>query len=152
MAIVFCFTAALYLGMTLGYKPYLNSQISGLDQKISQLSQSIDEGQQKKLISFYSQLINIDGLLKTRSETSKFFDFLEKNTSGKVYYESADLSAAEKTVKLEGVAASYSVLAEQMEIFRRAPEIKGISLDNSSVGESGIDFSAKLSLNEKIFE
>jgi hypothetical protein len=152
MAIVFCTMAALYLGMTLGYKPYLDSKISGLDQEISQLSQSIDEEQQKNLISFYSQLININNLLATHPESSKFFDFLEKNTSGKVYYESADLSVAEKTVKLEGVAANYSALSEQMELFRRASEITNISLDNSSAGESGINFSVKLSLSGKIFE
>jgi nitrogen fixation/metabolism regulation signal transduction histidine kinase len=152
MAIVFCTMAALYLGMTLGYKPYLNSQINSLDQKISQLSQSIDEEQQKSLISFYSQLININNLLKTHSESSKFFDFLEKNTSGRVYYESADLSVSGKTVKLEGIAASYSVLAEQIEIFRRASEVEGVFLDGSSVGQSGIDFSATLSLNPIIFE
>jgi hypothetical protein len=152
MAIVFCTMAALYLGMTLGYQPYLNSQIRSLDQEIGQLSQSIDEEQQKRLISFYSQLVNINNLLETRPETSKFFDFLEKNTSGRVYYKSAELSVTEMTAKLEGIATSYSVLAEQIEIFRRASGVERVSLDSSSVGGSGIDFSATLSLSSGIFE
>jgi lipopolysaccharide export LptBFGC system permease protein LptF len=152
MSIVFCTVAALYLGITLGYEPYLNSQIRELDQEISQLTQSIDEEQQKKLISFYSQLVNINALLAEQAETSKFFAFLEKNTSGSVYYERADLSVTERSAKLDGVASSYSVLAQQVELFRRSSEVEGISLENSSAGESGIDFSLMLSLNPKIFE
>ena len=152
MAIVFGITVAVYLGMTLGYKPYLNSQISTLDQKISQLSESIDEEQQKNLISFYSQLININNLIQSHSKSSNFFDFLEKNTSLSVYYNAIDLSLEEKKVKLEGVAPNYAGLAEQIELFHRAPEVEKISLDSSSVGDSGVNFAVNLILKGEIFK
>ena len=152
MAIVFGVSAAVYLGMTMGYKPYLNSQIRTLDEKINQLTQSVDEEQQKSLIAFYSQLVNINNLLKSRSQSSKFFGFLENNTSGRVYYNSVDLSLAEKNAKLNGIAPNYSVLAEQIELFRRAPEIAKISLESSLVDDSGVNFVVSLSLKEGIFK
>lgn len=152
MAVVFGTAAAVYLGMTMGYKPYLNSQIRTLDQKIGQLGQSIDEQQQKNLISFYSQLVNISNLLQSRSQSSKFFDFLEKNTSGRVYYNSVDLSLVEKNAKLNGIASNYSVLAEQIELFRRAPETAKISLESSLVNDFGVNFAINLSLKGEMFK
>ena len=50
VVIIFGVTVATYLGMILGYKPYLNSQVKNLDAKITSLSQAVDEEQQKNLV------------------------------------------------------------------------------------------------------
>lgn len=135
--IVFGVTVATYFGMVLGYKPYLNSRVKNLDQEITGLSQAIDEQQQKSLVNFYSQLINIQDLLTSRQTASTFFDFLEKNTHQNVYYQSLNLSLPEKNVKIEGNASNYNVLVQQLELFRRAPEIERVLLDDSRLGEGG---------------
>jgi len=152
MLIVFATTAAVYLGMVVGYKPYLNSKITTLDQEINQLGQTIDPEQQKNLISFYSQLVNINSLLQSHTKSSKFFDFLEKNTSSKIYYKAVDMSLEEKKVKIEGEASSYTALAEQVELFRRSPEVEKISLESSLAGDSGVSFALNLILKEGMFK
>ena len=143
--IILGMTVASYFGMVFGYTPYLNSQITSLDQKIAGLSQTIDEQQQKKLATFYSQLINVQGLLNSHPAVSKLFDFLEKNTHQNVYYQLLDLSLPEKSLKLEGNASSYNVLSQQLELFRLAPETERVFLDNSRPAQTGeINFSMRV--------
>lgn len=143
--IVFGVTTATYLGMSLGYKPYLNSRIKDLDNQITNLTKQIDVTQQKNLINFYSQLVNIKSMLDSHPAVSKLFDFLEKNTYQQVYYLYFNFSLAEKTVKIEGIATNYDALVKQLELFRRAPQIEKILLEDSKASEEGgIHFSIRL--------
>lgn len=142
--IVFGITVFLFLGMSLGYKPFLNSRAKALDKEIANLTESIGEEQQKDLINFYSQLVNIQNLLANHAAASKLFDFLEKNTHQQVSYLSLNLSLAEKNLKLDGNAPDYNILVQQLESFRRAPEINQVFLEDSKLGEAGIRFSIRL--------
>jgi hypothetical protein len=145
VVIIFGVTVATYLGMTLGYKPYLDSQIKTLDAKITNLNQAVDEEQQKNLVGLYSQLVNIQSLLNSHPVASKFFDFLEKNTHQQIYYTALNLSLTEKSAKLEGIAVNYIILAQQLELFRKIPEIEKVFLDDSRLTEEGsIRFSIRL--------
>lgn len=145
VVIIFGVTVATYLGMTLGYKPYLDSQIKTLDAKITNLSQAVGEEQQKNLVGLYSQLVNIQSLLNSHPVASKIFDFLEKNTHQQIYYTALNLSLTEKSVKLEGIAVNYGILAQQLELFRKTSEIEKVFLDDSRLTEEGnIRFSIRL--------
>jgi len=145
VVIIFGVTVATYLGMILRYKPYLNSQVKNLDAKITSLSQAVDEEQQKNLVGLYSQLVNIQGLLNSHPAASKIFDFLEKNTHQQIHYLTLNLSLTDKNIKLEGIASDYGVLAQQLELFRKFPEIEKVFLDYSRITEEGsIRFSIRL--------
>lgn len=136
-AIVLGTTIAVYLGISLGYTPYLNSQIKTLDAKITSLGQTVGDEQQKNLVSLYSQLTNIQTLLDSHTSTSKIFDLLERNTQPSVYYLGMTLSVVGRQLQLEGSAPNYGVLAGQLQIFRQAPEIEKVSLTNSAVMADG---------------
>jgi lipopolysaccharide export LptBFGC system permease protein LptF len=143
--IVFAFMVAIYFGMVFGYTPYLNSQANSLDKQINSLSQSVNQEQQKNLANFYSQLINVQTLLASHQNPSKLFDFLEKNTNQNVYYQSLELAAAEKTLKLTGNASDYNILVQQLELFRRDPRVESVFLDSSGLGATGgTDFSIRV--------
>lgn len=142
--IVFGITVFLFLGMSLGYKPFLNSRAKALDKEIANLTESIGEEQQKSLINFYSQLVNIQNLLVNHPTASKLVDFLGENTHQQVNYFSLNLSLAEKNLKLDGNAPNYNILVQQLELFRRAPEIERVFLEDSKIGEAGVRFSIKL--------
>ncbi len=137
MIIFFLVVVSVYAGMILGYKPYLNSQIKNLDEKLADMNQSVDEQQQKDLINFYSQLVNIGDMLKSHPMPSKIFDFLESNTHQNIYYLSLNLSAAEKNAKIEGVASDYNVLTQQLELLRKVPETEAVFLEDSRINEGG---------------
>jgi len=142
--IVFGVMVVSYLGMQLGYKPYLNSQIKSLDAKIANLSQVVDEEQQKNLITLYSQWINIQNLLNSHTVPSKLFDFLEKNTHSQIYYLSLNFSLMKKSIILEGMSPNYNILTQQLELFQRASEIEKVFLENAQNSGGGIRFSIQL--------
>ncbi|MEK7114653.1 MAG: hypothetical protein AAB832_01165 [Patescibacteria group bacterium] len=149
-AVVFGTVVFLYFGVVFGYKPFLNSRAKGLDKEIASLTDSIGEEQQKDFISFYSQLVNIQNLLANHAAASKLFDFLEKNTHQQVNYLSLNLSLTEKNLKLDGNAPDYKVLVQQLELFRRAPEINQVFLEDSKLGEGNIRFSIRLMFKEEL--
>ncbi len=149
--LVFSVLTTIYLGMVLGYKPYLNSRIKSLDKEINNLTQAIDDTQQKNLANFYSQLVNIQNLLAHHPNASKLFDFLEKNTHNQVYFLSLNLSLAEKNLKIEGSASDYEALAQQLEIFRKAPEIERVFLEDSKLSDDkGVHFIVRLIFNQSL--
>jgi len=143
--IVFGATIAGYLGISLGYQPYLNSQIKTLDAKIANLTQTVGEEQQKNLVLLYSQLSNIQNLLNSHTAASKVLDLLEKNTQPQIYYLSLSFSLAGKDIQLDGSAPNYGVLAQQLEVFKQIPEIEKVSLGDSVAIEDGtVHFSLRL--------
>ncbi len=151
--IILGLTVVTYAGMAFGYKPYLNSRIKNLDAEINNLSQSVDEQQQADLKNFYSGLINIQQLLASHPTASKFFDFLEENTSQEIYYISLNMSWPEKNAKLDGVAPDYDAITQQLELFRQAPQIESVFLDDSrALEQGGIRFSIRLVFNQASFK
>jgi hypothetical protein len=152
MALILGTTIAVYSGMALGYKPYLNSRIKNLDAKIVSLTQSIDEEQQRNLTNFYSGLVNIQSLLASHPAASKFLDFLEKNTHQQVHFLSLNLSLLEKNIKLEGLAVDYNILTQQLELFRQAPETERVFLDDSRSAEEGVRFSIRVVFKPELFK
>jgi|SRR3989344_389607 len=152
MFVIFVITAGVYAGLNFGYRPYLNSRIKGLDSKITELNQIVNEEEREKLASFYSQLVNVDNLLDIQTKPSKLFDLLEKVTIPSVYYSSLELGVQNREVKISGVSPTYDVLVQQLELFRRDPEISSFSLDNSSGKDSGVTFSATLNLSTDFFK
>jgi hypothetical protein len=151
--LVFTATFAIYFGMAFGYKPYLNLRIKNLDKQITNLTKSIDEGQQKELATFYSQLSNIQGLLNSHPIISNFFSFLESRTHPQVYYSSLDLSSVERVARVEGFAADYGVLSQQLELFRSAPEVSKVSLETSQLsGANNVNFAIRINFKPDLFK
>jgi uncharacterized membrane protein YvbJ len=56
---VFGVVLLVYLGLTFGYTPYLNAQISQANDQIKKLDQSVSADDQTKLATFYSQVTNL---------------------------------------------------------------------------------------------
>ncbi len=153
MVIIFGMAVLAYVGMTFGYETYLNARIKNLDQKIGELSQSVEEGREKNLTSLYSQLVNVQSLLASHPMPSKILGFLEKNTHPRIYYSTLTLAVPEKTLKMEGVATDYNSIVEQAELFRRALEVKSVFLDDSAAREEGnVRFTIRLLLKPEIFK
>ncbi|MEE8131879.1 MAG: PilN domain-containing protein [Candidatus Paceibacterota bacterium] len=149
--IVFSAMVFIYLGMLLGYRPYLNSQIKKVEQEISELNKKIDEGEQKNLTEFYSQLANIQKLFNSHIAASNIFDFLEENTHQDVYFISMDLSIKDREVKLAGLSSSYKVLAEQLELLRLSHQTEQVFLKDSQLKEGSVSFIIDLILKPEIF-
>lgn len=152
-AIIFGAAVFIYLGMAFGYTPYLDKQVKNLDQKISALNKSIDENQQKQLIGFYSQLINIQDLLKSRKSVLPAFDLIEKNTYQSANYSSMKMNVGGGEIILDASVPDYETLIKEIGLWNKAPEIKKAVVENISLqesplvkGKTEIKFSLKLTL------
>ncbi|MBI5147865.1 MAG: hypothetical protein HZA37_01800 [Parcubacteria group bacterium] len=126
-----------YFGMAFGYSAYLNSRIADLNNETANLAKVIPESERQSFIGFYSQITNIQELIKSRAAASQFLAFFESNSVRKIRYVTFVLATSENYLKLEGSAESYGMLAQQLEAFRRAPAVERVVLDSSILEEGG---------------
>ena len=151
--IIFLFTILIYFGMLWGYRPYLISKTRNLEQKLSTLSQSIDENQQKQIITFFSQMTNIQKLLSEHKVYSPIFGFIERNTLSKTLYSDLRFNIAEMEMRIDGTTRNYDDLIRELDLYKQAPEVKTVQLENSSAQERGeIRFGVKLILDKQFFK
>lgn len=142
----------IYLGLALGYRPFLNGQVEAIDESIRTLSETIPQDQQKNLIIFYSQLANLQVLLKKHTTASKVFVFLEKNTNQSVVYTSMDLRTAERKLSLDGVATGYDVFSQQLEALNNATEVESLVINESTASEGRVKFKLFVILKPELFK
>jgi len=119
---IFLIVIFIYFGIIVGYEPYLNSQISQLQQKMDAASKSISADQEGALLSFYSGLFHLQTLLKSHAVFTPFFAWLEKNTEANVYYSHVVFSSGNQ-VALMVEAKTQADIDEQLAIFESAPEV-----------------------------
>jgi len=140
----------IYVGLTFGYEPYLNGQISATQNQINQLSQQISPADQTNLINFYSELANLKSLLANHVIASNLFPWLEQNTEANVYYTSFSFSDGNQ-ITLSAVAQTESDVNQQLAIFEASPEVSNVTISGVSAGTTaGWNFSVGLTINPSI--
>ncbi len=150
--ILFGTVLAAYFGLLFGYKPFLNSRINDVNQKIQNLAQSIPAENQKNFLLFYSQVANLKNLLGNHIIFTKFFPFLERNTNKRVALSVSTVDASRKELILEGIAESYAILAEQLQALNQATEVKEYLLNQSQLSDGRIRFRISAILDARIFK
>lgn len=137
MTLIFAFSLFIYIGIDFGYRPYLESGVNKLNKDISNLNQSIDESQQKQIVGFYSQLVNIKSLLGIhKTATSQIFDFIEKNTYQNVKFDNMVVNVANGDIKISGIAPNYEILVKELFLFGQTPNVERVILENSNMSET----------------
>lgn len=135
---IFLTTTLSYIGITFGYQPYLRDQIQQKTNEIEQLSATIPKADQEQFVNFYSQLVNLKGILDNHVLASTFFSFLEKVTHPRVYFSNASMKLREGELELSGLAESYTTVAEQLEVLNQAPEIDRFVINQAQLGEGNL--------------
>ena len=133
---ILVFVVFVYFGITIGYEPYLNSQISTIQQKIVTAGKSISGDQQSSILNFYSEISNLQTLLKGHTVFSPFLSWLENNTEVNVYYSSIVFSSGNQ-VALTVDAKTQADLDQQLSIFESSPAISNITVSGISPLQSG---------------
>jgi Tfp pilus assembly protein PilN len=146
-------TVVVYFGLTLGYEPYLQSQLTSAQNQVNTLGNSVSASDQSQLIDFYSQIANLQTLLRQHVLSSQFFSWLEQNTEANVYYQSLALTRGDQ-VSLSGVASSEADVNQQVAIFENSPEVSSVTVSNVTAPSflgSGWTFSVTLIMNPSVF-
>ena len=149
--LLFACAVITYLGLLFGYKPYVESQITGAEDELKNLSAQISSEEQSNFVEFYSQISNLKGMLAKHVFSSKLIPLIEAATDQKVVYTGTTLSIADRTFKIQGLASSYEVLAGQLALYENAPWVDRVILDDSSVADKNIKFTIRITFkNETI--
>ncbi len=126
----------IYVGLNFGYAPYLQSQLTATQRKISALGNQVSPSDQTHLINFYSQLSNLQTLLRNHVLSSQFFTWLEQNTEANVYFQSFSLTQGTE-VTLIGVAPSEADVNEQIAVFENnTSEISSMTVSSVSAPQA----------------
>ena len=121
--------AAIYFGLTFGYEPYLQSQLTSAQNKVDALSNSVSASDQSQLIDYYSQIANLKTLLQNHTFPSQLFSWLEKDTEANVYYQSFVLASGNQ-LTLSGAASTEADINQQIAIFENDPEVSSVTVSN----------------------
>jgi len=124
-----------YLGLTLGYEPYLNGQVSSLTSQISTAASAISPSDQNTLVTFYSEIANVQTTLANHVAFSNFLTWLQNNTEANVSYDHLSFSSGNQ-ITLGGTGATEADVNQQIAIFETSPQVQSFSV-------SGVNYDAE---------
>lgn len=138
----------VYGGLRFGYEPYLNAQLSSLETQVQKVGQSVSPSDEANLITFYSQITNIQSLIKNHVFFSQFLVWLERTTEANIYYTSMSFSSNDQ-VALSGVAKTSADVSEQIAVFEAAPEVSSVVLSGANLSPSTNEWIFNVTLTMK---
>src|SRR3989344_7318607 len=127
----------LYAGMEYGYRSVLESERNSLEQELAQVDMSINAADQNNLINFYSQIYNMQNLLRDHITISNLFSFLEPNTNSKVQYTQLNMNLDSYSIDISGTAPSMDAIVNHLDAFRRQPMVAGLVLRKADSNQGG---------------
>ncbi len=91
-----------------------------------------------QLIELSSEMSATKGLLSSHTFTSNVFTFLEQTTHPKVRYTTFGFSASALKIDVSAVAASYQIVADQIQILEAHPQVTKVEFGGLSLGGEGL--------------
>jgi hypothetical protein len=133
----------LYLAANF-YTNYINKSIADINNKIKNLSNEISASDRNEVLGFYSQLINLKGLLASHIYTSKIFNRLELVTHPKVAFSSFSYDGKNNSLKLEAYTDSLDSLAQQLLAFQKVTDFTKVNISDIRLSDNKISFSVEI--------
>ncbi len=140
-----------YVGVRAGYEPFVAGKLDTVNAGLKSLAEAVPEKDQANLFRFYSQIVNLKGLLDKHVVASKVPAFLEKTTNAKVVYTNLGIDAVRHVVTLEGLTDRYETLGEQLEAVRQSSDVESYLLNESRTTEGRVRFRISATLRPEIF-
>ena len=125
---VFIFTLFAYFGLRFGLVAYLQNQVLGIDEEIASLQAHITGDDQKNLSSFYSQLVNVQTLLRGHVHVSPLFSWVEEHTARDVQITSFSVAPGTQTLSLGLVAKDFDTMIQQIARLQENEDLKEVSI------------------------
>lgn len=140
------------LGLRYGYESYLARAISEKDTALEGLAKQIPDADREGFIAFYSQLLNLKSVLTNHTTAGGLFTWLERNINAHVSITRFNLTMKTNTLTIDGLAASYKDLSEQLTVLQMLPEVDRYSVDQSQASDRGIQFKLAVVLKNTVFK
>lgn len=149
--VLFGLTVLIYAGIAFGYRPYLEQNLLQIDAQLQQVTTSL-QADADDVFGVYSQLYNIQSLSASHMYGSRAFTLLESGTLPSVRLVKADMDMLKGQAILEGVAADYDAVVNQVSAYRNVPGVSSAQLASAQANEDGsISFVTELSIAKNYF-
>ncbi|MDO8752134.1 MAG: hypothetical protein Q7J22_01085 [Candidatus Wolfebacteria bacterium] len=149
---LFGFAVFVFLGLKFGYGTYLDARTASAQNNLEKLAASVGSGELDRLVGFYSQLVNIENVLRGHSFSVNVFSFLESNTIPSVYWTSASFSGEGLGLELKGKGRAVSDVVDQLAVFDKEPHVNSVALKDMSFDGFEVNFGVSLKLKKDFFE
>jgi hypothetical protein len=108
---------------------------------------------EEKITGYQRKIEDFSKLIDQRFLSSKFFEFIEKNSHPQVWFSKLDLDSVNGKAKLTGEAENFLVLHQQLQIFRKDPLVKNLDLVKITIGREGrVNFDLNLEFQPALFK
>ena len=119
--------------------------IAGLEHALSAGGTKEQKKTEQEVISYQRKIADFGFLTRSKEDVSRFFQFLERSTQQKVFFNQVSFSVAERLMALDGEALDFNALDQQLLIFSGKNELEKVTLSNMNIGKNGrIPFSLRL--------
>lgn len=127
-----------------------SQKISDTQAEVSSLMAANRETE-NKVLTYEKKIGDFASLVVGHQKPLSILLFLEQKTHPRVSFTSFAFDAAKTSVAVDGQAASFIALGQQMLIFKKEPILKNITLSGLSLNEKGeIKFSLQLVFDPQI--
>jgi hypothetical protein len=126
-------------------------EISQIEEKISILKTPEIKKKEEEVLKYQKKISDFSNLIKEHLFYSKIFPYLEQKTHKQIYFSSMDLDFENSTISLSGQSPSFSILAQQLEVFKEGPfkaQLKEITLGK----EGKVDFKIEITFDKSILK
>lgn len=108
---------------------------------------------EQRVFAIQRKINDFSRLVEERVSAASFFDFLEGICHPKVWFTKINLNPEAAQATVSGRAESFSVLGQQMLIFKEEPLIEKTNLSQIKISkEGGVDFEIELFFLPQVFE
>lgn len=149
------FAVAVFLSAgVFAYESFLESRISKMEIGLSAARVAIQPDLIKELSRANTRFISAEEILNNHEKVSSFFGLLEELTLQSIQFSSFDYSGTESngvTVKMKGLASSYSSVALQSKVFSDDSRILSAQFYDLDLDEDGnVVFSVVLKVDPMV--
>jgi hypothetical protein len=130
-------TIVIYIGLAFGYRAYLNSSLTAVEDKITKFSAGVSQEDRAKIQGFYSQLVNLRTLLAGHTAASPVMALLERTVQPDVYYTKLTMNSTNNQAVLTGAAKSLEAIAAQATAFQGQAEVDRVDFNNAGAQAVG---------------
>lgn len=143
---LFFFAIIVWAGLVFGYRPYLEKQITEVQNQVRISNEKIPKDEQQALVRFYSQVANVRTLIANHILSTPSFDLLERVVHPNVAFTKASITVAQNQLVLSGTAKTVSDVVTQEKLFEVQPAVTSVTTNNVNATVGGYQFVMTVSL------
>ena len=135
-------------GLLFIYKDYLNNQLNDLEQELAVLENQRDRELEAKVEDLGIAIEMLKTLLDDHVYPTKLFQLLVETTVAKVQYIDFNADLSKESLSLQGKAADYRTLAQQMKVYFEDSRIADLATSDIRLDRQGnVAFRIKLTID-----